>query len=59
MKRYKVKASYVVHCEAEIEAPNEATAYEIALGMDGGAFDEIGWPTDWVINTIDEIGETK
>lgn len=61
MKKYKVKASYVVHCEAEIEAQNEAQAYEIALDMSGDAFDmdSSDGLSDWTINTVDEIGEIK
>jgi len=55
MKKYKVQASYLVHCEAEIEAPNEAQAYEIALDMSGDAFDQTELMTDWTINTVDEI----
>jgi hypothetical protein len=58
MKRYKVLASYVVYCTAEIEAVNEAQAYEIAQHMDGGDFYYKGID-DWDINTVDEIKEIK
>jgi hypothetical protein len=58
MKRYKVKASYVVHCEAEIEAQNEAQAYEIALDMSGDDFYLEG-DDGWKIERVDEIKETK
>jgi hypothetical protein len=57
MKKYKVIASYVTYCEAEIEAQNEAQAYEIALDMSGDAFDmdSSDGLSDWTINTVDEI----
>lgn len=60
MKRYKVIASYVTYCYAEIEAPNEAKAYEIAQHMDGGDFYSETWRNDgWKIERVDEIGESK
>ena len=58
MKKFKVIASYVTYCEAEIEAVNEAQAYEIAQHMDGGDFYHKGID-DWDITTVDEIKEDK
>lgn len=55
MKMYKARASYIVHCEAEFEAQNEAQAYEIAWGMSGDEFVETDGLSDWTINTVDEI----
>jgi hypothetical protein len=61
MKKFKVKASYVVCCEATVEAQNEAQAYEIALEMSGDAFDIEGQDgfSDWLIDSVDEIKEIK
>lgn len=55
MKKYKVKASYVVHCEAEIEAETQDEAYAIARDMDGGSFTPSNENYDWHINDIEEI----
>ena len=59
MKRYKVIASYVTYCSAEIEAVNEATAYAIARDMDGASFTDKWNNDDWKIERVDEIKENK
>jgi len=59
VKKYKVIASFVTYCSAEIEAVNEATAYAIARDMDGASFD-VKWNNDdWKIERVDEIKEIK
>jgi hypothetical protein len=54
MKKFKVIASYVTYCEAEIDAVNEVQAYEIAQQMDGADFYHKGID-DWDISTVEEI----
>jgi hypothetical protein len=54
MKKFKVITSYVTYLEAEIEAPNEAEAYEIAKHMDGADFYHKGID-DWNVDEIKEI----
>ena len=61
MKKYLVKASYMVYCHAIVEAENKDEAYEMAVGLDGGDFDEDRDSPygDWNINDVNEIGEMK
>lgn len=54
MKTYKVTASYITYCIAEIEAENEADAYELALNMDGGDFTPAD-SDDWTISSVEEV----
>ena len=54
MKRYKVLASYMVYCTAEVEAENQDEAFEMATQMDGGDF-KSGEYGDWNIDEIKEI----
>jgi hypothetical protein len=54
MKKYKVIASFVTYCSAEIEAETEDEAFETALQMDGTDFDHE--TTDyWEIDEVKEI----
>lgn len=55
MKKFKVMASYITYCTAEIEAENEDAAYEIARDMDGGDFEPSRDCYDWHINQVTEI----
>ena len=55
MKKYKVTASYLTYCTAEVEADDEDQAYEIARDMDGGDFTESRDNYDWNISDIQEI----
>lgn len=58
MKKFKVTACYYTYCTAVVEAEDVEQAYEIALDMDGGSFDQ--HPTqqhDWHINDVQEIDE--
>jgi len=56
MKTYKVTATYTVYCETEIEAENKEKAYEIALELDGGAFEPVDNDglADWRIYDVSE-----
>ena len=56
MKKYKVTATYVVVCEAIIEAPFEEEAWAIANETDGGQFKQID-SGDWEIEDVKEIKE--
>lgn len=53
MKRYYVQASYVVWCDAIIEANNEEEARQIAKDMDGSHFEPNGGG-DWNIDCVTE-----
>jgi len=55
MKRYYIQASYVVWCDAIIEANSEEEARQIAKDMDGGDFEPNGGG-DW---TIERVTETE
>jgi uncharacterized membrane protein YkoI len=55
MKKFKVMASYITYCTAEVEAENEDAAYEIARDMDGGDFEPSRDCYDWHINQVTEI----
>jgi len=57
MKKFRVVASYVTYCTAEIEAENMDEAFAIAKSMDGGDFDVDrgdGYG-DWEIDQVQEI----
>ena len=58
-KKFKITASYVTYVVAEIEAKDRDEAFEIALEMDGGEFEqENDWCNDnWRIDDIEEIKE--
>lgn len=53
MKKYYIQASYVVWCDAIIEADNEEDARRIAQGMDGADFTANGGG-DWNIDCVTE-----
>lgn len=55
MKKYKVIATYVTTCEAQIEAKNEDEAFSIAQNLDGGFFEQKIDGDDWQIEHIVEI----
>lgn len=57
MKKFKVVASYITYCTAEIEAEDRDDAYQIARSMDGGDFnaDQIHGGDDWNIEQVEEI----
>lgn len=58
MKKYRVVASYITYCTAEIEAENRDEAWLIAKSMDGGSFDADQYGgDDWEIEQIEEIVE--
>ena len=54
MKKFRVVASYVTYCTAEVEAEDEDQAYKIATHMDGGEFSYQA-TDDWDINQVEEI----
>lgn len=58
MKKFRVVASYITYCTAEIEAEDMDEAFAIAKSMDGGDFnpDEYGGD-DWNIEQVEEIAE--
>jgi hypothetical protein len=58
MKKFKVTASYITYCTAEVIAEDEDQAYEIARDMDGGDFTESRENFDWHISQVTEIKET-
>ena len=53
MKRYYIQASYVVWCDAIVEANNEEEARQIAQAMDGRHFEPNGGG-DWGIDCVTE-----
>ena len=55
MKKYRITASYLTYCTAEIEAETEDQAREIAHDMDGGDFESSRDCSDWSINEVTEI----
>jgi hypothetical protein len=56
MKKFKVVASYVTYCTAEIEAEDMDEAFAIAKSMDGGSFDaDEHSGSDWNIEQVEEI----
>jgi hypothetical protein len=58
MKKFKVTASYITYCTAEVVAEDEDQAYEIARDMDGGDFTPSEENFDWHISQVTEIKET-
>lgn len=58
MKKFRVVASYITYCTAEIEAENADDAFAIAKSMDGGDFDpDVASAGDWEIEQVEEIEE--
>ena len=51
MKYYKVTASFITNCVAEVTANNADEAYQIAKDMDGGEFSQTK-QDDWKIQEI-------
>jgi hypothetical protein len=56
MKKFRVVASYVTYCTAEIEAESREEAWEIAINMDGGDF-YYQATDDWDVSEVKEITE--
>jgi len=54
MPKFKVTASYVSYCHAEIEADNLEHAEELARELDGGEFIPAD-RDDWNIEEVEEI----
>lgn len=54
MKTYKVTASYVSYCHAEIEANSQEEAEAIARDMDGGEFIPAE-RDDWNVESVEEV----
>lgn len=60
MKKFKVVASYVTYCYAEIHADTQEEAEEIAQEMDGGEFSPERWGgDDWTIESVQEVPMTE
>ena len=58
MKKFKVIASYVTYCVAEIEAEDLDEAYRIAKDMDGGEFEPDTYSgDDWHIDSVEAIDD--
>jgi hypothetical protein len=58
MKKFKVVASYITYCTAEIEAEDMDEAFAIAKSMDGGSFDaDEGAQGNWEIEQVEEVKE--
>lgn len=55
MKTYKVTASYITYCTAEIEAESLEQAIELARDLDGGCFESEVDGDDWNIEDVEEI----
>ena len=55
MKKFKVTASYITYCTAEVEAEDRDQAYEMARDMDGGDFTQSRDNYDWHISDIQEV----
>ena len=53
MKRYYIQASYVVWCDAIVEANSEEEARDIAQAMDGSDFEPPGGG-DWNVDCVTE-----
>jgi hypothetical protein len=55
MKKYTVTASYTTYVYAEIEAEDDDQAWQIAINLDGGAFEDSG-AGDWdVCSVVPEV----
>lgn len=59
MKKFKVTASYITYCTAEVEAVDEDQAYDIAKYMDGGDFIPSKECFDWHISQVTEIEDKQ
>ena len=57
MTKYKVLASYITYCTAEIEADNLEQAIELARDLDGGCFEAKIDGDDWNIEDVMEISK--
>lgn len=58
MKKFRVVASYVTYCTAEIEAETREEAWLQAKAMDGGDFQADTYSgDDWEIEDIQDITE--
>ena len=56
MKKFKVMASYIIYCTAEIEAESQEEAEQIARDMDGGDFEADQYNgDDWKIEDVTEL----
>jgi hypothetical protein len=55
VKTYKITASYVSYCTAEIEAETQEEAERIAHDMDGGDFTPAQDNDDWTIEAVREV----
>lgn len=55
MKKFKITASYVSYCTAEIEAETQEEAERLAHDMDGGDFTPAQDNDDWTIETVREV----
>lgn len=58
MRLYKVKASYITYLSIDIEAENEAEAWDIARDLDGSDF-SIDGSEDWQIDEVEFQTEAK
>lgn len=54
IKTYKVTASFISYCHAEIEAESQEEAERIARDMDGGDFIPAE-SDDWNIESVEEV----
>lgn len=59
MKKFKVTASYITYCTAEVEAEDRDQAYDIARDMDGGDFTPSEENFDWHISQVTEIEDKQ
>lgn len=55
MKKFKVTASYVSYCHAEIEAESQAEAEAMARELDGGQFTPAQQDDNWLIDSVKEV----
>jgi hypothetical protein len=56
MNTYRVTASYITYCYAEVEAESEDEAFDLARDMDGGEFDsDSNEDGDWNIESVQII----
>jgi hypothetical protein len=53
MKKYKVTAQHTVYLSAEVEAESSEQAWELAIALDGGDFEESGFG-DWDVISVEE-----
>jgi hypothetical protein len=55
VKKFKITASFVSYCHAEIEAETQEEAEQIARDMDGGDFIPAQDNDDWTIEAVHEV----